>query len=283
MDIGVLIASLLLGGGIGVLTGFFGAGGGFILTPALHLFLGMSMPLAIGTGAAQISGTAAFTLLQRVDRRWLGARLALACAAGIFPGCWFGARLVRYFGSFGAKNADTVLLALFAVLLLAIGAGMLLERDNPAGTESAAPGWMRNWRIPPLARFRTVPHGSFSIPVLVLLGAGMGFLSGLLGIGGGVVMLPVLLYCVGQPGKYATLTTTMLVFLSGLGSAAFHIRNHAVDYAVLLPLLAGAVGGTRLGVRLQVRCSTAGLKKKFIWVVLAAWLLVVWKLAKELL
>ncbi len=275
MNAYLLTVSLLLGGGIGVLTGFFGAGGGFILTPALHIFLGMSMPLAVGTGAAQICGTSAITLCQRVDRRSAtGADVALWCAAGIFPGCFLGEKIVRMLARNGAETADRVLLAFFCALLFLIGAGMLLER-TPKGEER---GWLRNWRIPPLACFKSIPGGAFSVPVLVTLGAAMGVLSGLLGIGGGVVMLPALLYLVGQPGQYATLTTTMLVFLSSAASSVLHFRSGAVDLIVLLPLLAGALIGSRLGVLLQKRCPTGRLKKSFAWVVMAAWLLVTVKL-----
>ncbi|MBS1371207.1 MAG: sulfite exporter TauE/SafE family protein [Lentisphaeria bacterium] len=278
--------ALLLGGGIGLLTGFFGAGGGFILTPALNVFLGLDMTLAVGTSAFQVCGASAFTLCQRVDRRWMGARVALAAAVGIFPGTWLGTRLVVWLRGQGdwhisgrsVAAADTALLLLFVLLLTGIGVGMYGELRSGRPEKPDRAGLLHPCRIPPLATFRTVPAGPFSVPVLALLGFGMGILSGLLGICGGVIMLPVLFYLVGQQTEYATLTTTMIVLISGLGSTFFHSMNGNLAWGLLPPLLAGSLCGTCAGVRLQKRTGGRKLRKYFIWVVAAALLLVIWKL-----
>lgn len=282
------VCALLLGGGIGLLTGFFGAGGGFILTPALNIFLGLDMTLAVGTSAFQVCGASVFTLCQRVDRRWMGIRVALATAVGIFPGTWLGTRMVVWLRGQGdwhisgrsVAAADMALLLLFVLLLGGIGISMYGELRSCQPEKPDRAGLLHPCRIPPLATFRTIPAGPFSVPVLALLGFGMGILSGLLGIGGGVIMLPVLFYLVGQQTEYATLTTTMIVLLSGLGSAYFHCMNGNLAWEVLPSLLLGSLGGSRAGIRLQRRTGGRKLRKYFIWVVAVALLLVIWKLFK---
>lgn len=283
-----ICCALLLGSGIGLLTGFFGAGGGFILTPALNIFLGLDMTLAVGTSAFQVCGASVFTLWQRLDRRWMGCRVALAAAHGIFPGTWCGSRLITWLRLQGHWNifgrsvtaADMALLLLFVLLLTGIGIGMYRELLHNRPEEMERPGLLQSWQLPPLAMFRTVPAGPFSVPVLAFLGFGMGILSGLLGIGGGVIMLPVLFYLVGQPIEYATLTTTMIVLLSGFGSAFFHGLNGNLAWELLPTLLLGSLGGTLAGVRLLKKNGSRKLRKYFIWVIVAALLLVVWKLFK---
>jgi len=281
--------ALLLGGGIGLLTGFFGAGGGFILTPALNIFLGLDMSMAVGTSALQVSGASALTLAQRVDRRWLGARVAMATAVGIFPGAWLGTWMVNKLQAMGdltlpggrvVPAADSVLLFLFLILLSGIGMGMYWELRQNREEKPDRAGLLHVCQIPPLCNFRTIPAGPFSLPVLALLGLGMGILSGLLGIGGGVVMLPVLFYLVGQQTEYATLTTTMIVLLSGCGSAFFHGLHGNIAWPLIPPLLAGSVGGTFAGVRFQKRAGGRKVRQYFIWVITAALLLVGWKLFK---
>jgi len=287
LDLYTFVSTLLLGSAVGVLTGFFGAGGGFILTPALNIFLGLDMTMAVGTSSVQVTAASVFTLQQRLDRRWMGIKVALISAIGIFPGAWLGGKMVEALKTAGALTlptgrsvpaADTVLLLLFALLLAAIIMGMTWELRHRREEGVCRPGLLHTCKIPPLYDFRTIPAGPFSIPVLIVLGFGMGILSGLLGIGGGVVMLPVLLYLVGQDAKHATLTTTMIVFLSGVGSTAFHLLHGNLAWPLLPELLIGSFLGTHLGVRLQKQAGDRQLRKYFICVVALALLLVGWKL-----
>ena len=111
----------------------------------------------------------------------------------------------------------------------------------------------------------------------------MGLLSGLLGIGGGVVMIPMMLYLVGQPAKCATLTSTVLVFISATGSALLHLYHWHVNFKLQAVLAAGSVLGSFLGVRLQKKCDAPGLKRKFVWVVFAALAMILIKLLRGIL
>lgn len=278
---------MIIGCAVGALTGFFGAGGGFILTPVLNICLGLPMNIAVGTSACQITGSSAVALLGRLDRRLLGMRVALCLALGIPAGAWCGSILVNRFknmqpwhiGGTAVSPVDFTLLSVFALLLFLLAVLMFFKSfgKDQEGTE-VREGLLFRLRIPPTFRFRTIPAGKFSMPVMAVLGIMSGFLSGLLGIGGGVVLLPMLFFLVGQETKAATQTSLILVFLSGLFSTFFHAVDSNIDYPLAAALFFGGFFGARTGSRLHAVSSDAVIKKGFAFVVLGAWLLVVFKL-----
>ena len=288
----MLISGILLGFTVGILTGFFGAGGGFIVTPALNIFLGFEMNMAVGTSAFQIMGTSAFALYHNIDRRLMGSRIALFVAAGIPVGTFSGFYVVQQLKGKAAWNilgrtVDPVnfsLLAVFALFLFAIAGWLIYDnfilRKDAGDDESSHVGLLFPVRLPPVRKFRTIPAGEFSVAVLILLGVFIGFMSGLLGIGGGVILLPVLFYLVGQSTKYAALTGTMLVFVSSGFATIFHAAGHNINYPMAGVLILGAAGGTKLGSILQAKVSGKAIRKYFAFVILAAWLLVVYKLTR---
>lgn len=285
----LLTGGVLLGTTVGVLTGIFGAGGGFIITPALNIFLGVEMSLAVGTSACQVLGASSFSLANHIDRRMLGVKVALFIGLGIPLGTYPGALLVARLKQLAPLQwhghtldpVNLILLGVFSVFLLVIAAWMFYDSMWVKQLETAGgPGFLRKSRIPPLFRFRTIPAGEFSIPVLILLGISMGFMSGLLGIGGGVIMLPVLYYLVGQEIKAAAKTSMMLILVSGLFSTLFHAFGGNINYPLAAALVAGAFLGARGGAYLQRRLDSRSLRKYFSFVVLGAWLLVVGKLIK---
>ncbi|MDD5727532.1 MAG: sulfite exporter TauE/SafE family protein [Victivallales bacterium] len=288
INLPLLLGSAILGGCVGVLTGLFGAGGGFIITPALNIILGLPMNLAVGTSACQVTAASAFALYEHLDRRLLGSRVALFFGIGVPFGAWSGAQLVRSFKNLALWHwyghelspVNVILLTVFAVLLLVLGLWMLYDsfvlRKNTGDVTRT--GLLFRFQIPPTFRFRTIPAGKFSIPVMALLGLLVGFFSGMLGIGGGVIILPILFYLVGQETKAATQTSMMLVFAAGLFSTWFHAFEHNINYPMAAALLLGAVFGVKVGAWLQRKISGTGLRQWFGFVVLAAWLLVIVKL-----
>ena len=290
----LLLGGAVLGAGGGTLTGFFGAGGGFIITPALNIFLGLEMNMAVGTSACQVLGASTFSLCNHLDRRLMGIKVAICAGLGIPLGTFCGSRLVKAMKGLPAWNinnmavdpVNVILLGIFSVFLLLIGGWMLFDnfylRRHCDDDENKHVGIMYTLRIPPLGRFRTVPAGPFSIPVLVFLGGIMGFLSGLLGIGGGVIMLPMLFYAVGQETKFATHTDMMLIFLSGAFSTLFHAIDHNINYPLAVAMMAGAFVGAGVGAKLQKKTRAKSIRQYFSLEVLAAWLLVMYKLVRIL-
>ncbi|MHB9139869.1 MAG: TSUP family transporter, partial [Victivallaceae bacterium] len=238
----MLLGCTLLGSCVGILTGFFGAGGGFIVTPALNIFLGLEMNFAVGTSACQVLGTSAFSLYHSVDRRLMGSRIALFMALGIPAGTYSGFYIVQTLKDKAAwhilgRTVDPVnfiLLSVFAVFLIAIACWLIYDnfilRKESGDDESSHVGLFFHLKLFPVIKFRTIPAGEFSATVLILLGVFIGFMSGLLGIGGGVILLPALFYLVGQSTKYAALTGTMLVFVSSGFATVFHAAGHNINY-----------------------------------------------------
>lgn len=280
----------LLGFTVGILTGFFGAGGGFILTPVLNIVLGIPMNIAVGTSACQVLGASTFSLWHHLDRRLLGIRVAIWMGAGIPAGVWFGSRLVQQMKTLGPVTlngksvpaVDVILLIVFAVFLATIATWLfvdnfILRRGREDETERPS-GALAQVCIPPMVHFRTIHHGPFSGPVLTLLGIGVGCLSGLMGIGGGVVMMPMLFYLVGQEIKAATRTDMMLIFMTGLCSTLAHAQAGNIHWGLAACLIAGAFFGTRLGAWLQHRTTGKQIRQYFAFVVLAAALMVIGKL-----
>lgn len=287
--IGTWAGGLCLGVFAGALTGLFGAGGGFILTPALNIFLGLPYNIAVGTSTCQILGASTLALHHHLDRRLFGVRVALLAGIGILPGTFLGVRVVNRLRDMGALCINGRLIpaqefyftAFFCAFLSLIAGWLLFDTfylRRHQKDERNHKGYLSGIRIPPLFAFRTLPHGSFSAPVLVLLGGGIGFLGGLLGIGGGVIMMPVLFYLVGQETKYATLTSTMLVFATALFSSVQHGLHGNINWTLVAVLIAGAFIGTRLGAAIQRRLTGLSIRRYFAFVVLAAAGMVVWKL-----
>ncbi|MEI7880662.1 MAG: sulfite exporter TauE/SafE family protein [bacterium] len=286
----MLAGGALLGFSMGILTGFFGAGGGFILTPVLNIFLGLPMNLAVGTSACQVLGASSFSLFHYIDRRWLGLKVALWMGSGIPFGVWFGSHLVKQLKAMGTMTVngksipavDFILLVAFAVFLGLITTWLLVDNfvlRRGREDESERPqGLLARLRIPPMVQFRTIHHGPFSGPVLIVLGLVVGCLSGLMGIGGGVVMIPMLFYLVGQEIKAATRTITMLIFITGLCSTIAHARAGNINWTLAACLIGGSFLGTRLGAWLQHRTTGKRLRQYFALVVLTATLMVTAKL-----
>lgn len=286
-----LTGGAFLGLAVGVLTGLFGAGGGFIITPALNIFLGLPMNLAVGTSACQVLGAAGFTFFNHFDKKMRGLKLALIIGIGIPLGVILGTKTVSHLKLlppvqlFGKElNAvDFILLAVFAILLFFIGGWMLfdnfyLRKHHQEEDELNHKGLLTGLPIPPYIHCETIPAAKVSSILLIVVGLIMGFLSGLLGIGGGVIMMPILFYIIGQQAKFAVRTSVMLILMSGLFATISHAIAHNIDYYMVIFLLPGAFFGSRIGTTINRRISSKSLRKYFAFVVLGAMVMVVIKL-----
>lgn len=285
------VGGLILGVFSGILTGLFGAGGGFIITPALNIFLSLPYNLAIGTSTCQILGASGMTLHRRAKAVAASLRVAIFISIGIPIGALFGVRIVTNMKDLGiiriagktVHAQNFYFTAFFCVFLFLIACWLFFDnfylRRHKSDEEDDDKGYLAWIKIPPMMTFPSIPHGPFSIPVLLLIGTTTGFLSGLLGIGGGVIIMPILFYLVGQETKYATLTSTILVFISSLFSSIFHGINGNINYALVVCLICGAFLGTRIGVMLHHKITGKSIRKYFAFVVLAATIMVTIKLA----
>lgn len=223
-----LVAAALAGVGGGLLSGFFGVGGNIVLVPLLSLTLGLTQIDAQGLGLAALLPPVGAPAVWRyikagVKPLW---KLALVCIAGFSLGIPFG--------SLGAHAIDIRLLrGLFAALLLAM-AVVLWRRRNDAENDAVIDALPAGW-----------------VPIAFVAGVGAGFSSGLLGIGGAIVLIPVLRRGLGLGQKQAQLTSLIMMLPPvALPGVLVYAQSSTFEWGVVLPIsigfLAGAFGGAEL-------------------------------------
>lgn len=215
-----------------------GLGGGFILVPLLRLAFGMGPAEAAGTSlmlvvANSASGAFTYFLQKRVN-----VTIGLLIAAGGFPGSILGALAVSHISP---KLFDWI----FAAMLLAVATDMILNREKrTAGRELEVP---HAGRKPMSARLS------------VAMGFVVGFVSSLFGIGGGIVVVPSLLYFSVLPAHAISATSHFAIFLTSPVGLATHFAQHDVDLKAIAPLIAGGLIGGPVGARLSARLKSPQL------------------------
>jgi uncharacterized membrane protein YfcA len=284
--IGTMVEALLIGAGIGVLTGLFGVGGGFLITPILNIVLGVPMPIAVGTGAMQILGVTTAGLYARRKEAKTDFKMAVMLFGGNYVGVSLGAETLTALGRMGewtirgrdVAAVDVVILAVFFVLLTGIAIYLIYDSRRKRVEGEARPGLLSKVRVPPYTAFQTLNDGRLSIVALTTMGLFLGFLTGLLGIGGGVVLVPALLYLVGMPMHAASATSMAMVWLTSFLATITHTQLGNTSLALAIPLLVGGTLGVQAGANLCNRLRAQLLKRYFSLVVVAAALLVAIKL-----
>jgi len=280
------LGALLIGTGVGILTGMFGVGGGFLITPLLNVLLGIPMPIAVGTGAMQILGVSTAGLYRRRKENLTDYKMALVLFGGNFVGVRLGAATLGWLGSLGNLSVhgeqvpavEFIVLWIFFVLLAAIAAWLWYDTSRNKEEESAQVGLFAHIHIPPYTDFPTLDHPRLSLVVMSYFGLALGFLTGLLGIGGGVILVPALIYLVGMRTHRAAATSLALIWLSSFVATITHSLRGNTDLLLAIPLLLGGSAGLQLGVNLCSKLGGAQLRRYFTFVVLAAMLMVAAKL-----
>ncbi len=282
------IGGIILGLISGTLAGLFGSGGGFFITPALNIFLGLPYNIAIGTSACQVLGSSSFALYHHFDRKMHGVRIAFLTGIGVPFGSFFGVKLVGRLSNIGTITfaghiipaQQFIFTTIFCIFLGLISGWLLLDNFylRRGREHDHHVGYLAWIKLKPMVSCETIPDGPFSAPVFILLGALVGFLGGLLGIGGGVIMMPMLFYVVGQETKYAARTSTMLSFMISLLATTLHASHGNVNYLLVIFLISGAFFGAKIGVAIQRKMGGKTIRKYFAFVVLAAVIMVIIKL-----
>jgi uncharacterized membrane protein YfcA len=289
MDNSVFILSggLLLAIGIGVLTGIFGVGGGFLLTPALMIILGIPGPIAVGTGLAMMFVNSSYGMLKRRGTGTLAVNIALSISTGSLVGVMIGSWLLERLKFlpplviYGRElvAAQFILLCAFLLVMVWVAGFMFHDYRHTVGRDSKERvGLLSHIKIPPYGHFASLDQPRMSFAALVLLGLLTGFLTGLMGIGGGVVLLPALIYLVGLHTQKAAGTSLMLVWISSFIAVISHVINHNINWILWIALVTGGLLGTFLGTRIGLRVAGPKLRLYFVYVVIAAILLVGYKI-----
>ncbi|QLG62125.1 sulfite exporter TauE/SafE family protein [Halorarum salinum] len=246
LGLGIALIALFVGFGtfIGILFGFFGMGGSFLVTPAL-LVLGYPAPAAVGSGLAFVFGTSVIGALRRRDHGQVSYPLATVMALGTTLGVEVGARVVFLLEDLG--SADLVISVVYVGFLGAVGLFVLRDArtgGTDVGTIEVTPR-VPAIELPPML---SLPGGgTVSVWVVLVVGSAIGVLSGWLGVGGGFPLLPVMTYGFGVPGAIAAGTSSLQIVASGAFGTFVYAQSNAVDVPVVTALLAGSALGARIG------------------------------------
>jgi uncharacterized protein len=238
---------------VGVLFGFFGMGGSFLITPTL-LILGYPAPVAIGSGLAFYFGTSVIAVMKHYDVGQVDYRLGAILFVVLSIGIELGSRLVFGLEALGIANLVTGVA--YVVLLAGIGA-LFLRRAYKLEEEEADDDGIGDDEIPPVAR----QIQSYSVPPMISLtsggrasvwtitgaGGSVGLVSGLIGVGGGFIRMPAIYYLIGTPLSAAVGTSLFAGLFSGAFGTFTYGMSGSVDLTVVSLLLVGSALGARIG------------------------------------
>ena len=250
MHIGIIIG---LGGGVGFLSGLFGVGGGFLMTPLL-IFFGIPPAVAVSTEANQIVASSVSGVLAHMRRGNVDFKMGGILMAGGVIGSSLGVALFSFLREIG--QIDLVIQLSYVVFLGIIGSLMLTESIRTI-IRSRKPGAVRgklhqhNWLhgLPLKMRFRRSKLYISAIMPL-LLGAFVGVLAAIMGVGGGFIMVPAMIYLLGMPTSVVVGTSLFqIIFVTANVTLLQSIQTQTVDFVLAGLLLFGAVIGAQFGSR----------------------------------
>lgn len=270
-----------LGGMVGVLSGMFGVGGGFLMTPLLF-FIGIPPAVAVATEANQIVASSFSGVLAHLRRKSVDFRMGSVLLAGGLVGSALG---VQIFNALKAAGQVDLLVRLsYVVFLGIIGSLMFIEswraiRNTRSGKTPVRKkhSWIHN--LPFKMKFRTSGLYISVIPPL-LVGLLVGILAAIMGVGGGFVMVPAMIYLLGMPTKVVVGTSLFqIIFVTAFTTLLHATTNYTVDMVLAVLLLVGGVIGAQVGTQLGARLRAEQLRILLAMLVLA----VCGKLALDLL
>ena len=286
-----ILALLALGVVVGLVAGLFGIGGGFILTPLLSVVFDIPLPIAIGSGLCQMVGTAVVAFLKHRKLGQGEPRVDFLMLAGALLGVSAGARTVAALErlgdvAFGANRIPVSTLVLYlSYIVFLLGAALSLMRRGSASIEALSQvrrGPLARIGLPPYVDFPRLPLARVSAVVVAYIGLGLGFLSGLLGVGGGVALLPIVLYGFGFPIKQAAGTGILVLITTSVSGTFAHAMLGNVHLPLSLTLLAGASVSAQVGALATHRLPDRVLRWGLASLILSTALALIWTLARRL-
>ncbi|WP_425043285.1 sulfite exporter TauE/SafE family protein [Primorskyibacter sp. S87] len=273
-----------LGGMVGILSGMFGVGGGFLMTPLLF-FIGIPPAVAVATEANQIVASSFSGVLAHFRRKTVDLKMGCVLLVGGLIGAALGVVVFNYLKSLG--QVDLLVRLCYVVFLGVVGGLMFIEslnalrRSRGKGQTSPPKRRQRGWvhALPFKMRFRTSGLYISVIPP-VLVGIVVGILAAIMGVGGGFIMVPAMIYILGMPTKVVVGTSLFqIIFVTAFTTMLHATTNYTVDVVLAVLLLVGGVIGAQIGTQIGVRMKAEQLR-----ILLAGLVLVVCgKLALDLL
>jgi uncharacterized membrane protein YfcA len=266
---------LAMGAAVGFLSGMFGVGGGFLITPLL-IFYNIPPAIAVATGANQVIASSFSGSLVHFKRGTLDLKLGTILLLGGIAGSSFGALVFALLRRVG--QLDLVVSLIYVVFLGSIGGLMLVEsvraiqRTRSGGVPpSLKRSGQHNWihRLPLKMRFRTSKLFVSVIPVLGL-GAAIGFLAAIMGVGGGIIMVPALIYLLKVPTNVVVGTSLFqIIFVAAYTTIIQATANQSVDIMLAIALMIGGVAGAQYGAKAGQKLRGEQLRALLALLVLA--------------
>ncbi|MDO8900215.1 MAG: sulfite exporter TauE/SafE family protein [Phenylobacterium sp.] len=262
VNAGILI---LLGAVVGFISGLFGIGGGFLMTPIL-LWMGIPPVVAVASEANHVAASSASSVISYSRKRQVDFRMGGVMAAGGAVGALLGVEVFRWLRLLG--QADLVVSLSYLIFLGLIGGLMLVESVGsvlrqrrgivPTKRRDRRPVWL--YGLPFKVRF---PRSRLYISIIppVALGIFVGILSAIMGVGGGFILVPAMVYILRMPAGVVVGTSLFqIIITTSLASILQAGRNQSVDIVLATLLLLGGVLGAQFGARASSRFRAEELR-----------------------
>ncbi len=265
---------LSLGGVTGILSGMFGVGGGFLMTPFL-IFMGISPAVAVSSSANQIIAASFSGFLAHLRRANVDLKMGMVIIFGGFIGSTLGVMLFSLLQDLG--QIDLTISLCYVVFLGTIGTLMAIESINliidkkkgrPEKTRHKK-NWLLSLPLPFVMHF---PRSNIKLSAIlpVLVGVFTGILVSLMGIGGGFIMIPAMIYLLGMPTSVVIGTSLFqIVFITINVTILQAISTHTVDIVLAVLMLASSVIGAQVGTRISMKIPAEQLRAMLAIMVLA--------------
>ncbi len=242
-----------MGAAVGFLSGMFGVGGGFLITPLLMLS-GIPAAVAVATGANQVVASSVSGTITQWRRGNVDFKMGTLLLLGGIIGATIGVQIIKLLEETG--QVELVISLLYVFFLSSVGLLMLVEslrvmqRSRSGKAPSARRPGQHNWihGLPFKLRFNRSKLYISAIPP-VMIGFSVGLLSGILGVGGGFIMVPLMIYLLRMPTKVVIGTSLFqIIFVAGFTTVLHAAANYAVDLLLAFMLMIGGVIGAQFGV-----------------------------------
>lgn len=245
---------LCLGVAVGLVSSIFGVGGGFLATPML-IFMGIPASISVGTQAVQLISSSLSSVIGHWQRKTVDVKLGNVMLGGSLIGTILGVlifKLLQYTG-----QIDIVINALYILLLGSIGSMMLYESSLALMKRSRhetkrSRFWSKVTHKLPYPM--TFPRSNLCISAIVPVTLGVigGLMVSVLGIGGGFLLVPAMIYILGMPGTLVVGTSLYQILITTIFSTVLHaMSNSSVDLLLAMILMAGSVVGSQIGIRVS--------------------------------
>ena len=274
-----------LGGIVGFLSGMFGVGGGFLITPLL-LFIGVPPGVAVATGANQVVASSISGVLAQLKRKAVDFRMGTVLLVGGLAGSFVGVQVFAWMTALGqidlfVQLSYVLFLGLIGGMMFVESAGAMLRARRAGGAAPIRRAHIHTWvhGLPLKMKFRASGLYISVLPPL-LVGAIVGLLAAIMGVGGGFILVPAMIYLLGMPTKVVIGTSLFqIIFVTGFTTIMHAINSQTVDMLLAFLLIVGGVIGAQIGATVGVRLKAEQLRIMLALLVLA----VCFKIALDLL